>query len=92
MSARTSLLLRSSRRKIPIIRLVVIITPGVPHPARGHAGVAGLDHHRHALGLEVVPDAVGDLGGQPFLDLQPPRKAMHHPRQLADSDHLSPGR
>src|SRR5215217_6577152 len=51
---------------------------GRSNPARRHAGVAGLDDHRNALGLEFAPDAVGDLRGQPLLDLQTPRKAMQN--------------
>ena len=35
MRARTSRRLRSSLRNVPIIRLVVIITPGVPTPRAG---------------------------------------------------------
>ena len=78
--------LRSSSRKQPIIRLVTIPTPGVPNTARGHAGVAGFDHHRDALRLEVVPDAVGDLCGQPLLDLQAAGEAVEHAGELGDSD------
>ena len=47
---------------------------------RAHASVARLDDHRNALGVEMLADAVGDLRGQPLLDLQPPREAVQHPR------------
>ena len=55
--------------------------------AGGHAGVAGLDHHGDALGLEMLADAVGDLGGEPFLDLQPPGEAVEDAGELRDADH-----
>src|SRR5206468_335212 len=32
--------------------------PGSAHPAGGHAGVAGLDHHRDPARVEIVPDAL----------------------------------
>ena len=34
------------------------------------------DHHRDALRLEVLADAVGDLRGQPFLHLQSPGESV----------------
>jgi hypothetical protein len=43
--------------------------------------------HADALGLQDVLDSLGDLGGKLLLDLQPPRKAMDHPRQLRNPDH-----
>ena len=73
------------------MRLVVIITPGC-HAAGGHAGVAGFNHHRHALGLKMLPDGVGDLRGQPLLHLQPSREAVQHARELADADDVVAGK
>ena len=60
-------------------------------PARGHAGMACLDHHRDALGLKMIPDTVGDLCGQPFLNLKSAGKAVKHARQLGNSDHFVAG-
>ena len=53
--------LRSSSRKQPIIRLVVIITPGVPTPrAVMQAWLASITTAT-PLGSRLLPDAVGDL-------------------------------
>jgi hypothetical protein len=60
---------------------------GRADPARGHAGVAGLDDDRHALRLQMLADAVGDLRGQPLLDLQAPGIAVEDPGELGDADH-----
>ncbi len=46
-----------------------------------------LDHHGHALRVEVIPDALRHFGGQPFLDLQPLGIAVQHARQLGNSHH-----
>src|SRR5690606_21205960 len=51
------------------------VNPRRAHAARGHAGMARLDHHRDAFRLEIIPDALRDLGREPLLDLQPPRIA-----------------
>ena len=73
---------------MPIIRLVVIITPGVLTPrAVMQAWLASITTAT-PLGWRCSPDAVGDLRGQPLLDLQAPGEAVEHARQLADSDHL----
>ncbi len=53
--------------------------------------MTGFNDNRDGLGLEVLPDAVGHLRGQPFLHLKPARKAMEHARELADADHLVVG-
>ena len=37
--------------------------------AQGHAGVFGFDDHTDALGLQVFGEPIGDLFGEPFLDL-----------------------
>src|SRR3546814_1105912 len=46
------------------------------HAAPGHAAVLRVDHHRDAVRLQMVPDALRDLGGQPFLHLEPARIAV----------------
>ena len=50
-----------------------------------------LDNHGHALWLEIIPDALGDLGGEALLDLQTMRVALQHPRQLGDAHHPAVG-
>src|SRR3990167_980457 len=60
------------------------VDPRRAHAARGHAGMARLDHHGHAARLEVVPDALGDLGGELFLDLQAAGEAVEHARELGN--------
>jgi hypothetical protein len=57
------------------------------HAPAAHAGVAGLDDHGHAQGLEIVPQAIGDLRRKPLLHLQSPGEAVQHPRQLGDPHH-----
>src|SRR5688572_867899 len=54
------------------------VDPGSAHPARGHARMARLDHYGDALGLELVPDALRDLGREPLLDLKPAGKTVQH--------------
>ena len=39
-------------------------------------------------GFEILPDAVGDLRGQPLLHLQPARKGLQHARELGDADDM----
>src|SRR5918993_778905 len=63
------------------------------HPRRldaasRHAGMARLDDDRDALRLEMLPDRVRHLRGQPLLHLEPPGKAVKHARELADPHHL----
>jgi hypothetical protein len=57
------------------------------HAARGHALVAGIDHHRDAARLQHLLQGVGDLRRHLLLDLQPLGIAVEQPRQLADPDH-----
>ena len=47
----------------------------------------GFDHHAHTLGFQHLIDGAGDVGGQLFLDLQPPRVAMHDAGELGDAHH-----
>jgi hypothetical protein len=69
------------------MRLVTMPTPGV-HAAPGHAAVLRLDHHGHALGLQMVPDALRHFGGQAFLHLKPAGIAVQHARQLMPTTRL----
>src|SRR3546814_14609267 len=43
--------------------------------AAGHAAVLRVDHHRDALRLQMVPDALRNLGRQAFLHLKTTRLA-----------------
>src|SRR6476661_4378505 len=36
--------------------------------------------------MQMLPDRVGDLRGQPLLDLEAPSEAVQHARELADAD------
>ena len=49
--------------------------------AIAHAEVSGLDDDRHALGIELLLDRVGDLGGELLLDLQSLREALYSESQ-----------
>jgi hypothetical protein len=47
--------------------------------------VFGLDHHPDAFGGKVLLQRVGDLLGQPLLDLQVPGEQLDDPGQLRQS-------
>ena len=57
--------------------------------AHGHAGVCGLDHHRHAQRLDLFHQQVGDLAGETFLHLGSASEGFDHAGQLADPDDLA---
>jgi hypothetical protein len=50
--------------------------------------VAALHHDAHPFGLGLVQHGLGHLLGQPLLDLQAAREAVHDARDLADAEHL----
>ncbi len=39
-------------------------------------------------GLQILPDAVGDLRGQPLLHLQAAREGLQHAGELGDADDI----
>src|SRR5438034_4043036 len=57
---------------------------GTPRPdtAQRHAQVLGLHHDAYASGRKVGLQPVGDLFGQPFLDLRAAGEHLDHARQL----------
>jgi hypothetical protein len=57
-----------------------------PNAAQRHAGVLGLQHHTHAGGAKTGSQALGDLLGQPLLDLGPGREMLNQPGQLGQPD------
>src|SRR3546814_14782940 len=56
------------------------------HAAPGHAAVLRVDHHRDAVRLQMVPDALRYLGGQPFLHLEPARIAVEDACESPNAD------
>ena len=56
---------------------------GLADAALGHAAVLGADQARGAFGLEVGVQRVGDLPGEPFLDLESVRVDVEQARELA---------
>src|SRR5918993_1580549 len=52
------------------------------YAAQGHAEVLGLHHDANALGVELVLQPVGDLLGEPLLDLQAAGEQLDHPGEL----------
>ena len=54
-----------------------------------HAEVPRFDDHAHALGLNHLLDRFGNLGSQPFLNLQPPRKKFDQAWNFAQANHFS---
>src|SRR5215210_3368010 len=87
MRARTSLRLRSSFRKMPIIRLVVIITPGVFTPrALMHAWLASMTTAT-PLGSRCSQMQSATCAVSRSCTCSR-RKAVQHARQFADADDL----
>src|SRR5258708_11430847 len=56
-----------------------------------HAQMPGLDDHADALWLDGVLDGLGNLRGQPLLDLQAARERLDEARYFAQADHFSVG-
>lgn len=53
--------------------------------------MAALHDDRDTLRLEDFHNGIRHLLGQPLLDLQPARKQLRNPRQLADANHRVAG-
>ena len=51
----------------------------------------GLDKDHHALGLQLLHKGVGDLGGEPLLQLEPLGEHLHRPGHLAQTHHFPVG-
>jgi len=78
----------------------VVVVKAAEHGRRDHHGILLLDapHHHaqvlglhddaHALRVDGVLEDARDLLGHAFLDLEPPRKALDHARELAHPVHL----
>ena len=56
------------------------------HAAQRHAEVLGLENDADALGFELELEPVGDLRGQPFLDLQIAGEELDDAAELAQAD------
>ena len=54
--------------------------------AQRHAGVLGFKHHAHARGAKTGGQALGDLLGQPLLDLRPGGEVLDQTGQLGQPD------
>src|SRR2546423_7219852 len=54
------------------------------HAAHRHAQVLGFDQHERAAGVQRLDERVGDLGGEPFLDLRTLGEAVDEARQLGE--------
>src|SRR5580704_16896784 len=52
-----------------------------------HAMMRGLDHDGDPARFQDLLDRVGDLRGEPLLDLQPLGEDLDHARQLGDTHH-----
>jgi len=51
-----------------------------------HAEVLRFNHHAHAFWVEGIRKALGDLLGQPFLDLEPVGEHVHNAWDFAQAD------
>ena len=58
------------------------------HAPHHHAHVARLDDHADAGGRHGLDHGLGDLAGEPLLDLEPATVDLHDARQLAQAEHL----
>src|SRR3954468_13367360 len=61
-----------------------------PDPAQGHAQVLGLDDDADAARGERLLQPVGDLLGEPFLELQVPGEQLDDPGQLGQPEDAVP--
>src|SRR5215212_1306162 len=64
---------------------------GLPHPARRHALMLGLDQHGNAARPQRAFDGIGDLGGHGLLRLQALGEDLDHARNLGDADDAAAG-
>ena len=62
------------------------MAPGLLDAAQGHAQVLCLEHDADALRRELALQPVGDLRGQPLLDLQRSGEGLDHARELGQPD------
>src|SRR5215212_2268960 len=60
--------------------------PQLLDAAQGHAHVLRLEHHAHALGLELPVKPIRHLDGQPLLDLEIAAEVLDHAAELAEPD------
>ena len=58
----------------------------LPDAAGGHAAMRGLDDHGHAARPERIVQRMGDLVGEPFLELKPAGECVDQARQLRNPD------
>ena len=56
-----------------------------------HAQVPGFDDHSDTLGFDDILNGLGDLGGKPFLNLQPARKELDKAGNFAEAHHFTLG-
>lgn len=52
---------------------------GFLHASHHHAQMTRLHDHRHTLGLQDLKNGIGNLLGQPLLDLESPGKHVGNP-------------
>src|SRR6266576_1579781 len=57
--------------------------------AHHHAEMPRLDHHANSLRFDRLLDRLGNLSGQPLLNLEPPRENLNQPRNLAETNDFS---
>ena len=85
--AKNSARVLSLRRNRPSTAAVVITVPGLRTPRiAAHRWVASITTPT-PCGLEPLHEEVGDLLGQPLLDLEPARVHLDDPRDLRQPDH-----
>jgi len=51
----------------------------------------GIDDHADSAGIQYFLDGIGNLPGQPFLNLEPPCVHIGDPRQLGNTDYFVVG-
>ena len=61
------------------------------YSAHHHAKVAGFNDNAHSLRFDGFLNRLGNLGSQPFLDLQAPGKDFDEPRNLAQANDFAFG-
>ena len=66
------------------------MTAVLAHAAHDRAQVGRLDHDADPLRLQAILQEMGDLLGQPLLDLQPPCVGLDDARDLREADDPAP--
>jgi hypothetical protein len=86
VSAKNSALDAGVSRRHPCRAEVTVRDPIACTPAERHAGVFGLQHDPDGAGAQLRVQPVGDLLGEPLLDLGPGGEVLDQAAQLGQAE------